>query len=43
MGDFPSKAFDRWVTQNPEDADWDDRYCDDCGQLHEDCECDEDS
>lgn len=49
MGDFPHKAFDDYVTQTPEQANWsdnpdDDYTCDECGGVggdHDD-DCSED-
>jgi len=37
MGEFPSKSFDSWVTQTPEEG----KYCDDCGEELDDCECED--
>lgn len=38
MGDFPSKSFDKWVTDLPQ------FFCDDCDgvdECDEECRCDD--
>ena len=38
MGDFPSEAYDRWVTQTPEEY-FGEAICDECELPIDECEC----